>query len=56
MAVSGKLLGFCAARQFSDELDRRYSQKCKPNKIAEFARIIIDEAVNWVFQEVVGTN
>jgi len=44
------------SHQSSNKLDRSYSQKCKPNKVAEFAKIIIHEAVNWVFQEVIGTN
>jgi hypothetical protein len=44
------------SHQSSNALDRSYSQKCKPNKVAEFAKIIIHEAVNWVFQQVIGTN
>ena len=31
------------------------AKSAKPNKVAEFAKIIIDEVVNWIFQEVIGT-
>ena len=46
------LKGSCAGpSQSLDEFARRHSQKCEPNKVAVFERIIIGEAVNWILQE-----